>query len=236
MASDTVLDQGITLLAAAFDKRLDPTRKKIYIELLKDLPDEVYRAAVKHVAATSTFFPSPGEIRSAAAFLGKLAYNIPPADVAWGELVNHAHAPRQQRVYCAEYIALSEQASHPEDTQTYWHLVYAMKDHEAACQDCHIITTEYQFSHPLIQEVAARLGWPVNFWSDNIGVDRGRFIKTYEAELERLTQKSILLPAVREFVESDQDLLMDDRRSAFDTGERKQINEQYRRLARGLEA
>lgn len=236
MASQTTLDQGINFLAAAFDKRLDQSRKIIYTELLKDLPDEALRAAIKHVAATSTFFPSPGEIRSAVAFLGKLSYNIPPADVAWGELVNQAHAPRQQRIYCDEYARMNEQASHPEDTQTYWRLVYAMKDHEATCQACHILTTEYQFSHPLIQEVATRLGWPVNFWSDNIGVDRGRFIKTYEAELERLTQKAILLPAVREFVESDQDLYLEDRRAAFDTGERKQINEQYRRLARGLSA
>ncbi len=233
MATTEIIEQGIKYIETVFGKKVEEARRAAYADLLKDLPDNVLRAAIKHTAATATFFPAPGEIRSAAAYLGKLAYDIPAADEAWGELVNRAHAPRTVKYYCDGYIRLyNHQAT---STADYWRNINAMQEHERDCKVCSIRTIEYEFSHPLVGEVAKRLGWPDRFWSDNIGVDRGRYIKTYEAEIERLTQKSTLIPSVREFVNSGQGLLEDDRRAAFDTGEAKSVQRQIAALTRSMD-
>lgn len=230
MANEQIIDQGLTFLQATFGKKLEKARRATYVQLLADLPDDVFRAAVKHCAASCTFFPAPAEIRAAAGYLGKLAYDVPPADVAWGELVNMAHAPRTMRSYCDAYLRL--QALAEKDPENYWKYINGMKDHDD-CPDCQTLKIEYRFSHPLILEVATRLGWPERFYSDNIGVDRGRFIKTYENELDRRTQQSVLLPAVREFVDN-QRALEDDRRAAFETGEQKHISAQINALVRSM--
>lgn len=232
MANQEIIEQGLKYLETVFSKRIDEARRTAYSDLLQDLPDNVLRAAIKHAAATATFFPAPGEIRAAAAYLGKMSYDIPSADEAWGELVNRAHAPRTVKYYCDEYIRLyNYQAT---DTADYWRNINAISHHETHCQVCIVRTIEYQFTHPLIGEVAKRLGWPDRFWSDNIGVDRGRYIKTYENEVERLTQKATLLPSVREFVSSAA-MLEDDRRAAFETGESKSVQRQIAALTRSMD-
>lgn len=244
MASQLVLEQGIEFLCATFDKRLDDLRKKIYYNLLSDLPDDLFTAACKHVGGTNTFFPVPGEIRAAAARLGKLANCVPTADEAWAELVNRAHAPRQVVEICAECARLERENSrlteliktaawnrdHAQHDLLLGELNQVMRQQHARrlCPACQKLTIEYQFSHPLVLEVATRLGWPDRFWSENIGVDRGRFIKTYEAILEHRTNEAVLLPVVRDYI--------DERRSAFDTGEHAKINAQYTALARSLNA
>jgi hypothetical protein len=250
MASAKVLDQAIEFLCATFDKRIDDARRTIYSSLLEDLPDDILKAAVKHCASTNTFFPVPGEIRAAAAHLGKLSNRVPSGDEAWSELVNRAHAPRSIQQVCPECFRLEAENSRltEEITAAVWARDHALHDKllielnlilrtqhsRRACPDCETVTIEYRWSHPLVGEVAHRLGWPARFWSDTIGVDRGRFIKTYESEMERRTGESILLPAVREYVD-DQRALLDDRSAAFDTGEQKQINAQYHALARSME-
>lgn len=249
MASNQILDQGIEFLCAAFDKRIDDDRRKIYASLLADLPDDVFKAAVKHCAATNTFFPVPGEIRSAAAYLGKLTNRVPSGDEAFSELVNKAHAPRSLMQSCPECSRLEAENRRitKEINAAVWQRDHALHDKllielnlilrtqhsRRACSDCETVMIEYSWSHPLVGEVAARLGWPARFWSDNIGVDRGRFIKTYEAEVERRTGEAILLPTVREYVD-DERARLEDKQSAFDTGERNEIAAQISALTRRM--
>ena len=234
MASKQTIEHGLITLQTVFDKRIPEERRAAYISLLADLPDELLRAAIQHCAATQTFFPTPGEIREAAANLGKLSYNVPSADEAWSELVNDAHAPRKHKVYCAEYARMFEHVH--DDPDNYLRAVADLGLHEGSCGECQMLTTEYQFSHPLIGEVAKRLGWPERFWSDNIGVDRGRFIKTYEDTIRRMTDQSKLLPAVRQYVDDERQLYLDDRRAALETGEHAELKQQLRRLTRSMES
>lgn len=251
MASSQILDNGIEFLCTAFDKRIDEDRRKIYASLLADLPDDVFKAAVKHCAATNTFFPVPGEIRAAAAYLGKLSQCVPTADEAWSELVNRAHAPRQSLQVCHECYRLeTENQRLVKAIETaIWNrqpevhdallieLNQVMRQQHArrSCPDCKTLVTEYQFSHPLVAEVARRLGWPERFWSNEIGVDRGRFIKTYEAHISHLTDEAVLLPVVRDYVDQQQKLLTDDRHAVFERGEKQEISSQIRRLTFSME-
>jgi hypothetical protein len=254
MATPDTIEKGLAGLCSIYRKApLDEVSKKTYIHFLADLPDDLFLAALKHCAATITFFPAVAEIRNAAGHLAKMAQNVPSAEEAWAELLNRAHAPRAVVIpcqHCAE-TAVQIDRINKELSEAVWardherHDALLLEYNEAfrnvrrACPDCQQASRRYEFSHPLIEEVATRLGWPDRFWSNELGVDRGRFIKTYENHVTRLTGEALLLPEVRNYVDkarNDPQLPMfdDDRRAAFETGEQRQISAQIAALTRSM--
>lgn len=229
MASADIIRQGLDWLASAKNKSISDDRKDIYVALLGDLQDDLLIPAIKHCAATIIYFPEVSEIRAAAAEISKRIVHLPSPDEAWAELV-HAQAPRQVRAYCKAYATLHDQQPEP---GRYWHHINELKEHERTCTECRTVTIDPKFSHPVIREVAERLGWPDRFWSDEIGVDRGRFMRTYDETITRLTKDALLLPSVRNFIEREQQLLAEDRQSVFETGESLGLD-QYKTTARRL--
>jgi hypothetical protein len=255
MATPETIEKGLAGLYSTFRKSpLDEVSKKTYLTFLKDLPDDLFLAACRHCAATMTFFPAVAEIRTAAGHLAKMAQNVPTAEEAWAELLNRAHAPRPVVIpcqHCAE-TAVELDRINRELQDAVWtrdhdrHDALLCEYNEAfrkvrrACPDCQQASSKYQFSHPLIEEVATRLGWPDRFWSSEIGVDRGRFLKTYEAHIARLTGEALLLPEVRNYIEKQRNdpqlpMFEDDRRAAFETGETRQISAQIAALTRSMQ-
>jgi hypothetical protein len=201
MATDAALNLALEFLSTAYSKSLDPGRRNLYKSMLEDLSDDLLASAIQHVISTSKFFPAISEIRDAATELIKYSLNIPSSAEAWSEMVNRAFSPRNEFVPCEEYLRL-KQAACQNNPATYWDDIRAMRNHESDCKVCHMELREYQFSHKLIELVARRLGWPDRFWSgsDEIGVDRGRFIKTYDAEISRMSASASMLPEVRTFI------------------------------------
>lgn len=95
---------------------------------------------------------------------------------------------------------------------------------------------EHQWSHELVQTVARRLGWPHRFPDyDNLMADRSHFIKAYEYELNKIAQKETRIQLVDEYVAHEKNLLLAERSSVFETGERDQVRKQMRALARRME-
>jgi hypothetical protein len=95
---------------------------------------------------------------------------------------------------------------------------------------------EYQFRHPLVQEVARRLGWPGRFPDgENDVADRAHFFKAYENAASKISRTETQLPVVSAYIANERELLLEDRRAALNTGEQAEINEQYRLLSRKME-
>jgi hypothetical protein len=93
----------------------------------------------------------------------------------------------------------------------------------------------YQWSHEIVYNVARRLGWPDRFPDgETLMADRSHFLKAYDAELQKVTQQETRLKLVDEYVESERQLLLEDRNAAFDTGEREFLNDQVRAVARKM--
>jgi len=215
MASINVIDSALTYLATAYDKRLDETRRFVYSDALLDMDDDLLTAAVRHVVGTCKFFPSVAEIRSAASELSKWSNRVPTSAEAWQEVLEMPR-PHTYKVLCPRAIEIDEAAraaSTRRDATAYNAALKTSIVHDRTCTDCHEDTTRANFSHQIIFQVATRLGWPNHFFSDEIGVDRGRFIKTYEAEVMHLTAQASALPGVMSYVD-ERRLFEDDRRSA----------------------
>jgi hypothetical protein len=65
---------------------------------------------------------------------------------------------------------------------------------------------EYQWSHPVVKRVAESLGWPRFFPGENLSTDRAHFFKMYEAAMRKFTDENLMLPEVRQFIESRHEL------------------------------
>lgn len=60
---------------------------------------------------------------------------------------------------------------------------------------------ELKFSHPLVEEIGRRLGWPKDFPTSNPGVDRAQFTKAYDTELARVLEDASRLKAITDHIE-----------------------------------
>lgn len=234
MASVNFIETVIDTLAAAYDKRIDETRRAVYVRMLADLPEDALLNAAEHVIATCTFFPSVAEIRAAAGHLQRAIHAVPSPEEAWAEMITQARAPREISVHCGEYARLRaacEQA--PED---YLQKIAELREHELGCTACHTVTDHYQWSHPLVGQVAARMGWPDKFWTAEIGVIRSQYMRAYAAQVERLTGEAIMLPEVRQYVleeRESQHARLEERRAALETGEVRELAWQLTQVSRG---
>lgn len=94
----------------------------------------------------------------------------------------------------------------------------------------------HKWSHEIVGIVARRLGYPKRFPSDDVNdlvSDRSNFLKAYDYELSKLSQNEKRLPMIDSYIENEK-LLIADKQSAFDTGEAKQVNDQIKKLAKGI--
>lgn len=58
-----------------------------------------------------------------------------------------------------------------------------------------------KFTHPLVETVARLLGWPKDFPTDLPGVDRGQWVRAYDAELSRYMAEAGRHPALTDYIE-----------------------------------
>jgi hypothetical protein len=61
---------------------------------------------------------------------------------------------------------------------------------------------KYVFSHPIVEKVAREMGWPGRFPGENEVADRSHFIKAYELAMNDVMDYELMLPEVREFIDS----------------------------------
>lgn len=95
---------------------------------------------------------------------------------------------------------------------------------------------EYQWSHQLVETIARRLGWPHRFPDpDSLMADRSHFIKAYEYEIQKIAKEETRIRLVDEYVAREKNLVLAERSSVFETGERDQVRKQMRALARRME-
>ncbi len=92
----------------------------------------------------------------------------------------------------------------------------------------------YQWSHEIVQIVSRRLGWPRFPTGEFDMADRSHFIKAYEAELGKVTQQETRLQLVDDYIDSQRNLLLEERSSVFERGEEKFLKDQVRELTRKL--
>jgi hypothetical protein len=238
MATQQEVEQALVFLEEAYDKRYAQGRRAIFVALLQPIPQPLLESAVLHCISTLTFLPQVSEILKAVTSLQKMQARVPTPDEAWEDMLN-ATKPRTVRQLCTianELYILIETG----DPAEYMNNINQLNRHERTCTQCQSTTMRYQFIHPVVEQVATRLGWPDRFWSGEIGVDRGRFIKTYEAHIAHLSQQAALLPSVRAYVETkahplieDQRMMLEDRSMVFDT--REGAEEKMRQLIHSME-
>ena len=79
------------------------------------------------------------------------------------------------------------------------------KEVEETDQGWEIIKTDFVFSHPLVEQVARMMGWPVSFPGGQTEMaDRAHYIKAYDQAINDAMNNEITLPEVREFIEKGQ--------------------------------
>lgn len=57
-----------------------------------------------------------------------------------------------------------------------------------------------KFSHPAVEKIARKIGWPEHFPSDNPSADRAQFMRIYEAEVARVIGETFAPKAVTEYL------------------------------------
>jgi hypothetical protein len=226
MATKETFDRCFALMQSAYDKRIDAERRYAYMALLESVPDDLLINGVKHACTRYKFFPTVAELMDAIKELQLWSYNIPTSAAAWQEIVD-APAPRKAKQECetARALRLACIEYSNTDPEQYWATMKQLIRHDRTCEACQVeVTIMPKFSHPIIEHVARRLGWPNRFWSDNLGVDRGRFISTYENEIKVMTGQAATIPTVRAFIQEQQADHVEIQRmfasEAMNTGER----------------
>lgn len=97
MASEIAITKVLIVLRAAYPRyEIREETAGVYAELLHDLPDDILIAAAQHHAATSKWFPSVAELRTAATDIQSRALGVRSAEEAW---INVQKAVRQFGYY-----------------------------------------------------------------------------------------------------------------------------------------
>jgi hypothetical protein len=76
--------------------------------------------------------------------------------------------------------------------------------------DWTIKRTPYQWSHPIVEQVARLMGWPSKFPSgqDTLMADRAHFFKAYDRAIQDAMDDEITLPEIQDYIESKRSELM----------------------------
>lgn len=165
-----------------------------YMESLGDLDNNAVRVAVNHYCSTSTFFPTPGDLRMKALDLYVMAAAIPSPAEAWGQVlkaVKHRFA-----VVCQEGADLRENR----EFRPYWESLARLSIHEDNCAICSPGGFHEEYGHAIVAETVRLLGGRDAIFTDNEPADRAQFIKAYEKIVDREKTKAGMTPETREFV------------------------------------
>lgn len=201
----------------------------MFFVVLKDLsPTLLDKAVLFYLGQANPFFPMPGTLRQKALELQVLALRLPTPTEAWGMVLNRSFTTS---TYCEESARLRELIT--SDPDHYWNNLKQLDNHEKSCSICCPATFEPVYAHPLVARTVRTLGGLDAILTDNQVADRARFIDAYKEILGREMQIIGMVREVREYIEAESErlLLEDERRAAFDTGERVQIMKQ---LAEGM--
>lgn len=88
MARPEIIDRVFQMLLGAYPAfEINKNTPGAYHRMLQDLDDEVLEAAVLQHISSSKFFPTPHELRDAAANIELGIDELPPAMEAWGQVV-----------------------------------------------------------------------------------------------------------------------------------------------------
>jgi len=194
--------------------------------LLEDLPADMVKAAtVQYLSEGNPFFPSnPGVLRDKAMELQMLAMGIPSPAEAWGMVM--AGLKPAHHVFCETGAALRDACISGEN---YGATLAASKRHDKECAVCGKGISEDvndyggfrdEYAHPAVAETVRLLGGRDVILTDNPVSDRKQFIDAYREVVARECMKMGMTPVVAKFVEDNRPLLLDDKKAAFETGER----------------
>ena len=186
--------------------------------LLEDLPADMVKAAtVQYLSEGNPFFPSnPGVLRDKAMDLQMLAMGIPSPAEAWGMvLTSTEYIPP---VFCEIGAPLRDATM--TSASNYWQAIKAYDAHMETCTICNLGGFRENYKHSAVAETVKLLGGRDVILTDNPVADRARFIEAYKEIVAREKKVMGMTPVVARFVEDNRPLL-DDKRAAFDTGEKR---------------
>jgi len=160
---------------------------KAWHEMIGHIPgDELQAAAASCMTEQGrAFAPSVGEVMGAVMRLRAQASGLPSGDEAWQQVQEGEHLYGSYR--CPEYYRFSV----PRGEE--WSF-----DHMRECQSC----GKYKELHPLVKKIAYQFGWPDHFPGDNPEADRAHFIRAYENEIKRETERQAQPIPVQKYIES----------------------------------
>jgi hypothetical protein len=73
--------------------------------------------------------------------------------------------------------------------------------HADTCDDCKLVEPE-PVVHPAVERVARQFGWPDRFPGDNPEADRAHFMRAYDAEVKRETERQAQPAQVQKYIEA----------------------------------
>lgn len=205
----------------------------LFLAVLEDLPADMVKAAtIQYLSEGNPFFPSnPGVLRDKAMELQMLAMGIPSPAEAWG-MVMAANKPTPH-LFCETGAALRDACMSGEN---YGAALAASRQHDKECGICGKGIDEQvndyggfrdEYAHPAVAEAVRLLGGRDTILTDNPVSDRKQFIDAYREVVARERMKMGMTPTVAKFVEDNRPLMLDDKQSAFDTGERAALLDKW---------
>lgn len=214
------------------EKNVDQIVEMFFV-ILKDLSfDLLDKATLFYLGQDNPFFPMPGKIRSKALELQMISLKIPTPAEAWGMVLNRN--TMQPGSMCSVSAQLHKDVQELIGGE-YLLKVKEITAHESECTVCRPTTFNASYAHPMVARTIHLLGGLDAILSDNPVADRARFVQAYSDLLDREVSVVGMLPDVRDFVNQQSNrLLEDDRRIAFETGEREEVDLQFKQLAKGL--
>jgi len=162
--------------------------------------DELKAAAMACMTEQNrAFAPSVGEVIGAVMRLRAQASGLPSAAEAWGQI----NQPRLVRdVLCPGGVALYEDVFKAQDNGAEYNRTLKMYQlHRFDCHECRQELSRLDI-HPLVERVARQFGWPDHFPGDNPEADRAHFIRAYETEVRRETERQAQPEPVQKYVEA----------------------------------
>lgn len=175
MAALSEIAQGINLLKIAFPNYQPDIKQtaELWTAVLGDLPGDTLKAAILECLV--------GANRQFAPTIGEirgqaLRLNAIAAGIPEG------------------WTAFGEVCKMPRD----------MIDRELVIENGQniILERELHFSHPLVEDVARKMGWPKSFPTDMPAADRAQFIKAYDAELFHALESAGRIKVVSDYIDS----------------------------------
>jgi len=172
-----------------------------YLLVLEDLGSDELKAAAAHYLSTGRFFPTPGDLRSAAMDLRRISFGIPAPLEAWAQVQNALrHVPG---VACEVGQRLLDACAGKAD-RAYYDAVNAHGAHEDVCDDCRRGGYREVYSHELVERTVRLLGGREALMTGNPAADRKQFIDAYREIVDRELERLSLLPEVQKFLEQHQ--------------------------------